>query len=79
MAHRDMSETTRISYLRSEIVVSNTVYASATELLAAQIVAGHVSNENEAQMINKCVVMALELAVQTDKIMSKPTHGGGID
>ena len=76
MAHREMSETTRISYLRSEIVVSNTVYEAATRLLAAQIAAGNVSNDNEGSMIAKSVSMALELAVQTEKTMSRPTRSG---
>ena len=70
MTYRDMSEVTRIQYLRSEIVVSNTIYEAATQILSALIASKQVSDKNEAQMMEKSVRMALDLAVTTDKIMS---------
>lgn len=70
MTYRDMSEVTRIQYLRSEIVVSNTIYEAATQILAAFVASNQVDGKNEAQMMEKSVRMALDLAVVTDKIMS---------
>lgn len=70
MTYRDMSEMTRIQYLRSEIVVSNTIYEAATRILAAFVATNQVDGKNEAQMMEKSVKMALDLAVVTDKIMS---------
>ncbi len=75
MAHRDMSDATRISYLTSEITVSQTIYDAASRILAAYISADKLHNENEDIMIDKSVRMALELALQTDKIMSSSTTG----
>ncbi len=75
MAHRDMSDATRISYLTSEITVSQTIYDAASRILAAYINQDKVSNENENAMIDKSVKLALELAIQTDKIMSQSTTG----
>ena len=70
MTYRDMSEVTRIQYLRSEIVVSNTIYEAATQILAAFVASNQVDGKNEAQMMEKSVRMALDLAIVTDKTMS---------
>ncbi|MCG8324748.1 MAG: hypothetical protein MI673_04460 [Thiotrichales bacterium] len=75
MAHRDMSDATRITYLTSEITVSQTIFDAASRILAAYIKDDKVTSKNEDIMIDKSVRMALELAVQTDKIMSKSTTG----
>lgn len=75
MAHRDMSDSTRISYLTSEITVSQTIYDAASRIFSAYVGSDKVSNENEAIMIDKSVKLALELALQTDKVMSQSTTG----
>ena len=73
MVHRDMSDTTRISYLTTEITVSQTIYDAASRILSAFISSDKVNNENEEIMIDKSVNLALELALKTDKIMSQST------
>ena len=77
MAHRDMSDATRISYLTSEITVSQTIYDAASRILAGYISSDKVNNENEDIMIDKSVRLALELALKTDRIMSQSTTGKG--
>ena len=69
MSYRDMSEMTRISYLRSEIVVSDTIYQSATQILSGFIAANQLNDENQNALMEKSVKLALELVVQTDKTM----------
>ncbi|MBI4005344.1 MAG: hypothetical protein HY356_01640 [Gammaproteobacteria bacterium] len=70
MTYRDMSEMTRIQYLRSEIVVSNTIYEAATQILSSFIMSKQISDKNQAEVMAKSVKLALELAVTTDKHMS---------
>ena len=76
MTYRDMSEVTRINYLRSEIAVSNTVYEAASKIYAAFIANNQVTEENHIEMGEKAVKYALELAVTTDKVMEM--SGGGM-
>lgn len=71
MAHRDMTDSTRISYLTSEITVSQTIYGAASHILSAYISSDKVNNENEDIIIDKSVNLALELALKADKIMSQ--------
>ena len=71
MTYRDMSDVTRIQYLRSEIVVSQTVYEAATTIFAALINSKQVNEKNEQQMLEKAVKSALELAITTDKIITQ--------
>ena len=69
MAHRDMSDMTRISFHRNDLVVEPTIYEAATKILAALIAADKMNASNEAAVIKKSIELALELAVQTDKMM----------
>ena len=75
MTYRDMSDVTRIQYLRSEIVVSQTVYEAATTIFAALISSKQVNEKNEQQMLEKAVKSALELAITTDKIITQSSSG----
>ncbi len=71
MTYRDMSDVTRIQYLRSEIVVSPTIYEAATRILAAYIASNQVNSGNQREMLEKAVNTALELAIVTDKTISQ--------
>ena len=73
MTYRDMSDVTRIQYLRSEIVVSPTIYEAATRLLAAYIASNQLNDKNEKEIIEKSIKVALELAITTDRIISQPS------
>ncbi len=70
MAHRDMSEVTRIAFVRSEVTVPPIVYEAASRFFAAYIANEKVTNENEAAMFEKAVGQALELAITTEKILA---------
>jgi len=69
MAHRDMSEMTRISFYRNDLVVEPTIYSAATQILTALIAADKLNASNEEAVLKKAIELALELAVQTDKMM----------
>ncbi len=47
------------------------VYDAAAQFLAAYIVSGKVTNENEAAMMEKSVVQAVDLVKITDKMMPR--------
>ncbi|MEX0952152.1 MAG: hypothetical protein WDZ86_07715 [Gammaproteobacteria bacterium] len=70
MSDRDISDNTRIQYLRSEIVVSPTIYSAATHLLVGYIQKGEVTDENRAEYMKTCVKYAIDLALITDKVMA---------
>lgn len=69
MAHRDMSESTRMAFHKSKLVIEPTIYEAATHILNGFIVAGKLEEGNEIEIARKSVELALELAVQTDKVM----------
>ena len=69
MAHRDMSESTRMAFHKNKLVIEPTIFDAATHILNGFIVAGKVDESNEVDMVRKSVALALELAVQTDKLM----------
>lgn len=75
MTYRDMSDVTRIQYLRSEIVVSPTIYEAATSILAAYIASKQFDEKNGQQLMEKAVKTALELAIVTDKIITQSSSG----
>jgi hypothetical protein len=75
MTYRDMSDVTRIQYLRSEIVVSPTIYEAATSILAAYIASKQFDEKSEQQLMEKAVKTALELAIVTDKIITQSSSG----
>ena len=64
-----MSEMTRIAFHQNELVLEPTIYNAATQILTALITADKLNASNEKAIINKSIELALELAVQTDKIM----------
>ncbi len=69
MAHRDMSERTRITFNQSELVIEATIYEAATQILTGLIAANKLNASNQKAVIRKSVELALELAVQTDKML----------
>ena len=69
MAHRDMSEMTRIAFNQNELVIEPTIFQAATQILTGLIAADKLNASNEEAIIKKSIELALELAVQTDKIM----------
>ena len=69
MAHRDMSDMTRISFHRNDLVVEPTIYQAATQILTGLIAADKLNANNEEAILKKSIELALELAVQTDKMM----------
>jgi hypothetical protein len=69
MAHRDMSEMTRIAFHQSELVIEPTIFEAATEILSALIAADKLNASNEKAVIKKSIELALELAVETDKAL----------
>jgi len=76
MAHRDMSEMTRIAFHRNDLVIEPTIYNAATQILTGLIASDKLNASNEAAVIKKAIELALELAVQTDKMMDSGSEGG---
>ncbi len=76
MSYDDMSDVTRIQMLRSEINVSPVVYDAATKILVGYISNNEVTNDNEVEMLEKSVKLALDLAIITEKVTSKTTDQG---
>ena len=79
MSHRDMSEMTRIQYLRSEIVMSPVIYEAATKIFSSLMASNAVTADNEAEMMERSVKLALELALVTDRIMALPMHSSNLE
>ncbi len=71
MAHRDMSDMTRISFHRNDLVVEPTIFEAATKILCALITADKLNANNEQAVLKKSISLALELAVQTDKMLDE--------
>ena len=69
MTFRDMSEPTRMQYLRSEITVPPTVYAVAGQIDAAYVQAGQVASD-PAETMQKAVNEAIEIAIATEKTLA---------
>jgi hypothetical protein len=66
---RDMSEVTRIRVARSELVLPTVIYESATQIFAHFISAGKVTDENQKSAMQKAINMAVELAIETDRMV----------
>ena len=79
MAHRDMSEMTRIAFHRNDLVVEPTIFNAATQILTGLIASDKMNANNEKAIIKKAIELALELAVQTDKMMEVDNNAGGIE
>ncbi len=80
MTYRDMSDVTRIQYLRSEIVINTGIYASAAQFFSAYIASNQVNDENEDKLLKKAVGQAIELALITERVLDDtgtPTGSGG--
>lgn len=77
MAHRDMSEMTRIAFHRNDLVIEPTIFNAATRILTALITADKLNASNETAILKKSIELALELAVQTDKMMKVEGDLGG--
>ena len=69
MAHRDMSEMTRIAFNKSDLVIEPTIFDAATQILCSLIAADKLNASNEKAVIKKAIDLALELAVETDKTL----------
>lgn len=70
MAERDMSDATRINFMRSEIVAAPTIFEAATHIMAAYINNKTVTDTNLKEMLQKSIKIALELALATEKQVS---------
>jgi len=77
MAHRDMSEMTRIAFHRNDLIIEPTIYSAATQILTGLIAADKLNATNEEALLKKSVELALELAVHTDRIMDVEGNLGG--
>jgi hypothetical protein len=71
-----MSEMTRIAFHRNDLVIEPTIYNAATQILTGLIASDKLNASNEAAVIKKAIELALELAVQTDKMMDSGSEGG---
>ena len=69
MTYRDMSDVTRIQYLRSEIVVHTGMYEAAARFFSAYIASKQVDDDNEVKMMKKAVGQAIELALITERVI----------
>jgi hypothetical protein len=79
MAHRDMSEMTRIAFHRNDLVIEPTIYNAATQILTGLIAADKLNASNEKAILKKSIELALELAVQTDNMMKVEESSTGIE
>ncbi len=79
MAHRDMSEMTRIAFHQNDLVIEPTIYNAATQILTGLIASDKLNASNEKAVIKKSIELALELAVQTDKMMTIQNNDTGIN
>ena len=68
MAYREMSDVTRIQYLRSDITVPATVYEVAARIYAAYVQAGRAESMSDTELMAKAVADAIELAITTERV-----------
>jgi|GEM_PF-2877045 len=74
---RDMSEMTRIRVARSDLVLPTVIYQSATQIFAQFIGQGKVTDENQKSAMQKAITMAVELAIETDRIVDQDSGERG--
>jgi len=74
---RDMSEMTRIRVARSELVLPTVIYQSAAQIFAQFVGAGKVTDENQKSAMQKAIGMAVELAIETDRMVDKDSGERG--
>ncbi|MEM7540552.1 MAG: hypothetical protein AAF384_03090 [Pseudomonadota bacterium] len=76
MAYREMSDVTRIQYLRSDITIPSTVYEVAANIYAAYLGTEEAKSKTDKELMTKAVLDAIELAVTTEQILeSAGTRG----
>ncbi len=68
---RDMSEMTRIRVARSDLVIPTVIYESATQIFAQMVGTGRVTEKNQKSALEKAISMAVELAIETDRVVDK--------
>ena len=68
MTYREMSDVTRIQYLRSEITIPATVYEAAVHLYASYRQSSVGADTDEKALREKAVADAIELALATERI-----------
>ena len=74
---RDMSEVTRIRVARSDLVLPTVIYQSATQIFAQFVAAGKVTDENQKSAMQKAINMAVELAIETDRMVDQDSGERG--
>lgn len=74
---RDMSEMTRIRVARSDLVIPTVIYESATHIFAQFIASGKVTDENQKSAMQTAISMAVELAIETDRMIDKDSGERG--
>jgi hypothetical protein len=82
MAYRDMSDVTRIQYLRSEIVVHKGIYEAAAQIFSGYVSGNQVNDDNEEKYLKKSVANAIELALITERVIDDtgtPNSGQGLE
>mgnify|MGYP001824672158 CR=1 FL=1 len=74
---RDMSEMTRIRVARSDLVIPTVIYQSATQIFSQFVAAGKVTEENQKSAMHTAIGMAVELAIETDRMVDKDSGERG--
>ena len=74
---RDMSEMTRIRVARSDLVIPTVIYQSATQIFAQFVASGKVTEENQKSAMQTAIGMAVELAIETDRMVDKDSGERG--
>lgn len=70
MSYREMSDVTRIQYLRSDITVPSIIYDAAVSIYTAFVTNGKVNDKNRDEMMEIAIKQALDLAMATEKIIA---------
>lgn len=68
MAYREMSDVTRIQYLRSDITVPATVYEVAARIYAAYVQTDRAAGKDSKALMEEAVADAIELAITTERV-----------
>ena len=80
MTYRDMSDVTRIQYLRSDITVPATVYEVAARIYAAYVQTGRNTGDNTKELMEQAVADAIELAITTERVCAGTgTRSSGLE
>ncbi len=74
---RDMSEMTRIRVARSDLVLPTVIYEAATAIFSQMVGSGKVTEDNQKSAMQKAISMAVELAIETDKMVDSDSGERG--